>query len=880
MTGEQRVRELRQHGVLVADDAVDERFARSASARTAFARISSLTGRDSQPLARRSPRVAGRLMRASCMSRRSRCRLACPPITLPAVDLYGTRGARIAGDGRPREAVRGPGFDDGELEHVAFPTIGAPSRRSRTSDGPLLYRRTLRRTRHRRPDRRSFLEFDGIFYYGDVVARRRLPRRHRGLLRPARVRGHRCAPTAATSTCSRSRSRARRSATAPRSAPITGLFWHWDAARSRRSTRAASGGRCGSSRPGPVRIATLRVAVHRSVDRARPPRLRTSRSTRATARSTPSARDVRGADGHDAARRVPRDHARGRRRTSCRGRSTVDDPPRWWPRSLGAAAAVHRSSSRSRSTTSRATNATVRTAFREVRRRRLEVLGQRRTHLPQGREPTRRRAWLLGDADVDELVRDRRARAMDANLDFLRVHAHVAPAGALRRRRRARPAPVAGPPDAVGLRTRRTQARRPARRARWSTCSVTTRACSLWCAHDAPLGDEPGAVARRVLSSPQRGRCRRGARKCSTARSRRRIAARRTRPVVRTAACCPASPAPATTRTCGSAGATAISPGSRRASARCPRLGRFVSEFGAQSVPETARVDAARTLARPRLGRRSPRHHGMERDAFDAARAARRREVVRRVARRDAGVPSRAPAAPDRGPAPAARARRPAASPCSRSPTRRPRSSCRCSTTNASRSAAYCAVRDACRPCCRWSTRAPARPRRQRHPRRSDRRARSRSSVDGRVTRWTGDIAADGIVFVGRVELGDAVDVEAVLDASRHRPSRQPLPAPRPRSGPRRGGCRCHDASRFGVRPVTPSVESDSRSHERPETHNEEASRRWQRRRHRPAVRPGRCGRSAARRSGARPLLPIGGRQEVGHGDHRHHPHGASCSRT
>jgi beta-mannosidase len=37
-------------------------------------------------------------------------------------------------------------------------------------------------------------------------------------------------------------------------------------------------------------------------------------------------------------------------------------------------------------------------------------------------------------------------------------------------------------------------------------------------------------------------------------------------------------------------------------------------------------------------------------------------------------------------------------------------------------------------------------------------------SVDGRMTRWTGDIPADGIVFVGRVELGDAVDVDAVLE--------------------------------------------------------------------------------------------------------------------
>ena len=73
VAGEQRVLELREHGVLVADYAVDERLARRRPSRTVFARISSLTGRDSQPLARSSPRVAGRLMR-QVVSRRRRVR--------------------------------------------------------------------------------------------------------------------------------------------------------------------------------------------------------------------------------------------------------------------------------------------------------------------------------------------------------------------------------------------------------------------------------------------------------------------------------------------------------------------------------------------------------------------------------------------------------------------------------------------------------------------------------------------------------------------------------------------------------------------------------------------------------------------------------------
>jgi hypothetical protein len=33
--------------------------------------------------------------------------------------------------------------------------------------------------------------------------------------------------------------------------------------------------------------------------------------------------------------------------------------------------------------------------------------------------------------------------------------------------------------------------------------------------------------------------------------------------------------------------------------------------------------------------------------------------------------------------------------------------------------------------------------------------------VDGRTHRWTGDVEPDAVTFIGRVELADAVDVEA-----------------------------------------------------------------------------------------------------------------------
>ena len=76
-------------------------------------------------------------------------------------------------------------------------------------------------------------------------------------------------------------------------------------------------------------------------------------------------------------------------------------------------------------------------------------------------------------------------------------------------------------------------------------------------------------------------------------------------------------------------------------------------------------------------------------------------------------------------------------------------------------------------------------------------------SVDGRVTRWTGDIPADGIAFVGRVELGDAVDVDAVLEHPDTGRVAQSLPAPRPPSGHARR-LRCHTRS-IRLRPVTPT---------------------------------------------------------------------------
>ena len=89
-----------------------------------------------------------------------------------------------------------------------------------------------------------------------------------------------------------------------------------------------------------------------------------------------------------------------------------------------------------------------------------------------------------------------------------------------------------------------------------------------------------------------------------------------------------------------------------RLAAQIPRLFRFLSEFGAQSVPESADFIDPAAVARPRLGhaRRAARPAEVGVRPPGAARPVRH---VRRVAPRHAGVPSRAAAPPHRADAPA-----------------------------------------------------------------------------------------------------------------------------------------------------------------------------------------------------------------------------------
>ena len=366
---------------------------------------------------------------------------------------------------------------------------------------------------------------------------------------------------------------------------------------------------------------------------------------------------------------------------------------------------------------------------------------------------------------MEEIRRDL-VLAQEANLDFVRVHAHV-----------ARPE-LYDAADELGLlvwqdlplqwgyaRGVRRQASRQAR----AMVDLLGHHPSvfLWCGHNAPFAAdrEPGEPwSRGALLKFAATRALPTWGKEVLDRSVARALGRRdsTRPVVRHSGVLPGIAEPGTDAHLyhgwyhGDLGGLAANV------RRWPRLGRFVSEFGAQAVPETAEwMEPERwpdldwdTLAR---------HHAFQRDVFEqrmppadaksfdewramtqayqAALLQLQIEDLRRLKYAPTGGFSQFSLADPL----------PAVSWSVLDHERVPKRG-------------YFAVRDACRPMLPMVEPRAGLVHVVNDTRTGLNGAELEVSVDGRVTRWTGDIPADGIAFVGRVELGDAVDVDAVLE--------------------------------------------------------------------------------------------------------------------
>jgi beta-mannosidase len=333
-------------------------------------------------------------------------------------------GFELGGGWRAREAEGDlhqrfvePGFDDSDWSPITVPGHWRTMPGFAGSDGPVLYR--CRFPAGPLPEgRRRFLTFEGVFYYGDVWLDGAYLGATEGyfaphtfeITEPARsgVEEHSLAVEVACPP--ESDRRAKRM--------VTGVFSHWDALDPEwnpgglwRPVRLADNG--------PVRLSGLRcLCVEATEDRGR---LLLTLTIDAPAGPTPVHLRAR-LRGPGLAVDAERDQTLATGVNQLSWTLEVDRPPRWWPWRYGAqplvdvevAVDVDGVESDGRR---------LRTAFREVRRDgwRFHVNGERIFLMGSNQGPA---AIDLAGADPAALAADV-ARAVDANLDMLRIHGHV-----------------------------------------------------------------------------------------------------------------------------------------------------------------------------------------------------------------------------------------------------------------------------------------------------------------------------------------------------------------------------------------------------------------------------------------------------------------------
>ena len=473
---------------------------------------------------------------------------------------------------------------------VAVPGHWRGSDAFATSDGPLLYRT---RFEHDRPGThdRHWLCFDGLFYQGDVWLDGGYVGDTEGYFFPhtfevTEAFRERTEHTLGVEvTCSPQRDR-----TAKRN--ITGVFQHWNTG----DPDANPGGiwrPVRIERTGPVRIRHLRVLCRdANATRAQVSFravLDAAEAGEVTLRSTVGDTEVVDV------RRL----AAGENQVEWNVR--VDDPALWWPHALGdqplhdvvVEVTPHPEGedapSRDTPVSHRLTR---RIGLRQLHLRAwvLHVNGERLFTKGANLGPTR---MALADATGDELRRDV-ALAKEANLDLLRIHAHI-----------TRPE-LYDAADEAGMllwqdfplqwgyaRTIRKQAQRQAREA--VDLLGHHPSIAIWCGHDEPLAldIEPGdssdvtAFAGRYLAAQELPTWNKTILDRSVKRALDR--ADGTRPVIAHSGVLPHPPLLDGTDSHLSFGWNHGDERDLAGFARLlPRQVRFVSEFGAQAVPETA----------------------------------------------------------------------------------------------------------------------------------------------------------------------------------------------------------------------------------------------------------------------------------------------------
>ena len=512
---------------------------------------------------------------------------------------------------------------DRELDDSAWPTQEVPGHwRSvpglEASDGPVLYRRRFD-AHHPADGTRSFLVFDWIFYQGDVWLDGEYLGDTEGYFFPhsfevtealARRTDHLLAVEVA---CSRPSDRkAKRN--------LTGVFQHWDCIDPDWNPGGIWAG-VGLVHTGPVRVAALKVlcrdaSAERAVvdleallDRPAPGSVTIETALRRE-----------GADELAATDRQTHNLSAGQ--NTVRWRVTVEHPDLWWPRALGrqplyeVSVRVFDGGPDQADQEPPSDERTLLTGLRQVRVRNFiaTVNGERIFLKGANLGPTRRD---LAAASPEDLARDVTLAAA-AGLDLIRIHAHITRPELYEAADRAGMLLWQDLPLQWGYTNVRRQAVNQARQA--VNLLGHHPSIAIWCGHNEPMAVDlepgnavaPGTVARVVAAQvlPTWN-------KTGLDRSIRRALERAddSRPVVPHSGVVP-HPIWGTDTHFYFGWYHGIERDFPGTLARFPVLARFVSEFGAQAVPESADFMSPGTwpqLDWDHLGR----HYCLQKDIFD-----------------------------------------------------------------------------------------------------------------------------------------------------------------------------------------------------------------------------------------------------------------------
>ncbi len=525
-----------------------------------------------------------------------------------ALDLSGTWRAAPADDDLRRDAI-GLGYDDAGWEPVPVPGHWRSTPAFVDSNGPLIYRTSFTMPAPTERER-SWVTFDGVLYQGDVWLDGAYLGDPEGYFFPHTYEITSLARLAddhvlsVEVTCGNPGDlRAKRN--------ITGVFQHgnvvdpmWNPGGLWRPVRV--------TRTGPVRIATLRV-LPRDVSDAR-----ANVMLRANLDSD-QARSVRIRTIVDGQVLSSQERPLARRVNAVEWNVDIDNPRIWWPWSMGGQPLVDiRVEVEVDHEPSDARD--VRTGLREVALHDwvFAVNGERLFAKGVNLAPSR---MALGEASPDELRRDV-ALAKDAGLDLIRVHGHI-----------SRPE-LYDAADEMGMLVWQDfplqwgyarSVRRPAAAQAGTAVDLLGHhpSIAVWCAHNEPLRLEHGAggdydstrlraayVAAQQLPTWNRSILDRWVKRAFEK-------ADETRPVIAHSGVLPHLP-----QLDGTDSHLYLGwyHGEERdlakLAASVPRLVRFLGEFGAQAVPESA--EFMEPVRWPELDwERLAARHQLQREIFD-----------------------------------------------------------------------------------------------------------------------------------------------------------------------------------------------------------------------------------------------------------------------